>query len=205
MINYRQKNVILSKTTKLSLRTRFEGKTVINDKVNFADSMIGFGTYLAPNSILSLTKIGRYCSIAENVKLIVGKHPTKNMYLHILQFFSFKKQSVFSYVKEEKFEEIEYTTDNYILEIGNDVCIGDGVKIFQGVEKGSCAIIDAGAVLTKTIKPYIINAGIPARVIKKRFNDDIIKLLMDFKWWNKQETWIIDNAHLFDDIERFLA
>lgn len=71
------------------------------------------------------------------------------------------------------------------LVIGNYVWIGSDLKIMLGVHIGDGAIIWSSSVVTKTAEPYTIVAGNPAKVIRKRFDDELIHLLLKFKWWDK--------------------
>lgn len=93
---------------------------------------------------------------------------------------------------------------NYLIEIGNDVWIGDRVTILDGIRIGDGAIIGSGAVVTKDIEPYTINVGVPAKSIRKRFIEDEIKFLLEFKWWNKDWEWIKINSDKFESIENFI-
>ena len=88
----------------------------------------------------------------------------------------------------------------------NDVWIGDGAFIKNGVTIGDGAIIGAKAVVTKNIPPYAIVAGIPAEVIGYRFDEKTICSLLESKWWNLPDDTIRQIP--FDDIEKaveFLA
>lgn len=70
------------------------------------------------------------------------------------------------------------------IRIGNDVWLGNGVKILAGVTVGNGAVVGAGAVVTKDVAPYTIVAGVPAKKIGQRFDDDIIERLEKIKWWD---------------------
>ena len=93
-------------------------------------------------------------------------------------FYSKAKQNGVTLVKEVIYEEQKQTT------IGNDVFIGANVTIIDGVTIGDGAIIGAGAVVVKDIPPYAVAGGIPAKVIKYRFDQDIIEKLLKLQWWN---------------------
>ncbi|MBP5168114.1 MAG: CatB-related O-acetyltransferase, partial [Oscillospiraceae bacterium] len=69
--------------------------------------------------------------------------------------------------------------------IGNDVWIGQNAVILPGVQIGDGAIIGANSVVGSSVAPYTIVIGNPARILRKRFDDDLINLLLRFKWWNK--------------------
>ena len=69
--------------------------------------------------------------------------------------------------------------------IGNDVWIGQNATIMPGVHIGDGAIIGANSLVSKDVEPYTIVAGNPIRIIRKRFDDELIDLLERFKWWDK--------------------
>ena len=76
------------------------------------------------------------------------------------------------------------------ITIGNDVWIGDGAFIKNGVTIGDGAIIGARAVVTKDIPPYAIVVGVPAKILKYRFSEQIIDRLLNTKWWNLDDSII---------------
>lgn len=76
------------------------------------------------------------------------------------------------------------------IEIGNDVWIGDGVFVKNGVKIGDGAVIGARAVVTKDVPPYAIVGGIPAKVIRYRFDEKVVQDLMKLKWWNLDDETI---------------
>lgn len=71
--------------------------------------------------------------------------------------------------------------------IGNDVWVGNRAIVMQGVTIGNGAVIGAGAVVTKDVPPYAIVAGVPARIIRFRFDDEMIVTLQNSQWWNLPE------------------
>ncbi len=77
--------------------------------------------------------------------------------------------------------------------VGNDVWIGQNVTVMPGVHIGDGAIIAANAIVTKDVPAYHIAGGNPARVIRKRFDDDLIRYLQEIKWWNWPARKIFDN------------
>ena len=88
--------------------------------------------------------------------------------------------------------------------IGNDVWIGSNVIIMSGVRIGDGAVIAAGAIVTKNVEPYSIVGGVPAKTIRRRFEENQIEYLRKIEWWNRSEDWIKKNAASFTDIEYFI-
>lgn len=77
--------------------------------------------------------------------------------------------------------------------VGNDVWIGQNVTVLPGVHIGDGAVIGANSVAAGDIPPYHIAAGNPCRVIRKRFDDELIEYLLELKWWDKSPEWIAAN------------
>jgi len=199
-----KKKVIFKKGSRINLKCKFEGHNKIGSEVKLSKTEIGYGTYIAANSKISNTKIGRFCSIGPNIKTVIGRHPTKKMVSTHPAFFSTLKQAGFTYSKKNHFEEFEFAqnTEKSII-IGNDVWVGSNVLILEGLKIGDGSIIAAGAVVTKNIEPYSIVGGVPAKFIKYRFNEKYRDFLLNFKWWNKDISWIENNADKFLNIKTF--
>ena len=166
---------------------------------------LGYACAVSKWSMLFDTKIGRYTVMAFGLQIVTGVHPTRVFASVHPSFYSLKKQYGFTYVKEQKFEEVK-RADSYghNVVIGNDVWIGANVSIIGGCTIGDGAIVAAGAVVTKDVPPYAIVGGVPARIIRYRFTKEQIDTLLEFKWWNKDESWIRQHADDFEDIEQLI-
>jgi acetyltransferase-like isoleucine patch superfamily enzyme len=118
--------------------------------------------------------IGKFCSIADNVKIFAGgEHRHKN---RVTTYpLRMRINGDFDYPDCES---------NGPVEIGNDVWIGSHVIILSGVSIGNGAVIGAGAVITSDVADYSISAGNPARLIGYRFSSETIEKLLQIKWWN---------------------
>ena len=122
--------------------------------------------------------IGKFCQIAAGVEFVMNG---ANHQMNAVSTFPF------------------YTLEGWDMEppaasdmplkgdtvIGNDVWIGQNAVILPGVHIGDGAIIGANSMVGSDVSPYTIVAGNPATEIRKRFDDELIQLLLDFKWWNK--------------------
>ena len=161
------------------------------------NSTIGEYSYIAQNSIINNTTLGKFCSIGPNLISGWGIHPTIGISTHPM-FYSTKKQNGITLSTEDKIEELKP------IQIGNDVFIGMNVTILDGVAIGDGAIIGAGAVVSKNIPPYAIALGNPIKIIKYRFNENIIQELLVLKWWDlsKDELKLVE--HYFWDIDTFI-
>ena len=123
--------------------------------------------------------IGKYCSVACGAKFMFtsGNHAMKS-----LSTYAF---SIFFNEWDLDWKDITKAWDNKgDIVIGNDVWIGYESVIMQGVHIGDGAVIGTRAVVTKDVPPYTIVAGIPAKPIKKRFDEKTIDKLMTIKWWD---------------------
>ena len=183
---------------------------------------IGAHTFIGESpDFESVQSIGSYCAIAGHI--IVGKaeHPTSFLSVHNA-FYAVGGTTSFSSERRDYFEHnrrlvmnakakhrAEGRADQTVV-IGNDVWIGARVVIRRGVTIGDGAIIGAGSVVTRDIPPYTIAAGVPARVIKKRFNERTIERLLQIKWWNYSlrsldgiDVTNVDSA--LDELERRIA
>jgi acetyltransferase-like isoleucine patch superfamily enzyme len=122
-------------------------------------------------------KIGKYCSIAENVTILLGGNH-KTDWITTYPFPAL-------YVQFPEANHISgYPSTKGDVEIGNDVWIGFSSMILSGVKVADGAVVAAGSVVTRNIGPYEIWGGNPARLIKKRFSDDVIEKLLLEKWWD---------------------
>ncbi|SMC54868.1 CatB-related O-acetyltransferase [Cellulophaga tyrosinoxydans] len=183
-----------------------EGRNGFGADSSIVSSYMGYGSYIAQNTKISKTKIGKYSSIGPNVSCIFGRHPASTFVSTHPAFFAPKTPVNFSYAREQLFPEYPNPIDDegtYTIGIGNDVWIGANVSILDGVRIGDGAIVAANSLVNKDIAPYTIVGGVPAREIKKRFTDDEIQFLLALKWWEKPQEWITKNSHLFKDIKDF--
>jgi len=128
--------------------------------------------------------VGRYCAIGENVRIITSNHETECLTLN----FHLQSRLIGRRLIAEKAD----------VTIGNDVWIGDGAIILAGVSVGDGAIIGAGAVVTKPVAAFSIAAGNPARIIRKRFRQEVIEELAGLAWWEWSIRELQERKSIFD-------
>jgi acetyltransferase-like isoleucine patch superfamily enzyme len=145
---------------------------------------VGAFTYFNGNAEVFHTTIGRYCSIAPDVIIGPGEHPTNYLSSHPFAFGGgvnrFKGSDVYNAIIATSGP----TVGHQRTTIGSDVWIGTRAFITQGVTIGHGSIIAAGAVVTKDVPPYTIVGGVPARIIRSRFSDTTIRRLLALAWWD---------------------
>ena len=138
-------------------------------------------------------KIGKYCSIGRCQFIIDGDHNTG-----YATTYPFKELSLSKGAPENK-------NIKGMPVVGNDVWICDGAIIYGGVTIGDGAIVAGHAVVTKPVPPYAVVAGNPARIVKHRFEDDMVDAFLESKWWDlPHETICNELAPLMEDPEAFL-
>lgn len=144
--------------------------------VEFINSEMGEYSYIARNSIVHNSIIGKFCSIGPNVVIGYGDHPTHFLSTSPTFYSSFTDFDI----KPDKDLFFGHTK----VEIGNDVWIGANVFIKNGVKIGDGAVIGAGCVVLKDVEPYSIVVGVPGKIKSKRFSDENIAKLLQLKWWD---------------------
>lgn len=173
-----QKSQVGPRTTigdnSIIFNSQLDGCNVINRGNFISDSQIGFASYTGMNCIIKNTIVGKFCDLSWNLSLGGGNH-----HIHRTVKYSEYHLNQILYGSSPIIHKPEPPT-----QIGNDVWIGNGAIVLRGIKIGDGAVIGAGAVVTKDVEPYTVVVGAPARPIKKRFNDDIIKELLELKWWD---------------------
>lgn len=193
---------LYSKFVKKVLR----GKCIINSKIdktsavasgcNISNSSLGRYSYLSYDCEVINCEIGAFCSISDHVFIGGAEHPksyvsTSPVFLNVVHSGPTKRFANF---------ELPQSQRTYI---GNDVWIGHGVTIKQGVKIGNGAIVGSGSVVTKDVPDYAIVGGVPAKILSFRFSEEVIKQLLQSKWWDFSDEELLNYAVYFNQPELF--
>lgn len=152
--------------------------TEIAEETIFIESTLGDYSYVMQRGQVVWTEIGKFCSIASDVRINPGNHPQWRASQH---HFSYRAAAYG--LGEDDHEFFEWRKEQKVT-IGHDVWIGHGATVLAGVTVGSGAIIAAGAVVSKDVVPYTIVGGVPAREIKRRFTEQLADQMMALAWWD---------------------
>ncbi len=168
------------------VKSEIANSVIVNRNCAIDQSAVGFATYINQNSTIKKSIIGKFCCISWNVTIYSGDNHNP---LSPSMYTSYHWKHVFG-TSIPNSNVVKKTT------IGNDVWIGNGAIIINGVNVGNGAIIGAGAVVTKDVPPYSVVGGVPAKIIKMRFDDCTIEKLLNIAWWNWPLELIKDNESL---------
>ena len=176
--------------SKIDRRSAVRGKTKLN-RVR-----VGKYSYIAANTTITQADIGNFCCIAQHVLIGGGAHPTD--WVSASPVFYRGRNVLKKHFARHPFEVFRQTV------IGNDVWIATGAKIRSGVHIGDGAVIGMGAVVTHDVGPYEVWAGVPARLIRRRFDDETCERLLATAWWNWDDRRLAEYAPVMNDVPAFL-
>lgn len=182
----------------VSLFVKIDDKSVVSRKakvygnVQVTSSTIGDYSYVGRNSRVVHADVGKFCSIAGEVKVGMGTHTLDK--LSTSPIFTEKHNGTkHSWVESSAVNPFRRVT------VGNDVWMGVRAMIMGGVTIGDGAVIGAGAIVTKDVPPYAVVAGVPAKVIRYRFPEDMIQELEELSWWDFEERKLRTRINTFQD------
>ncbi|MFW5882792.1 MAG: acetyltransferase [Verrucomicrobiota bacterium] len=153
--------------------------TALGPGCTMRESSMDDYSYLAGHVSCVWTTIGKLCSIAAHTRINPGNHPV----WRVTTSHSTYRRKQYGFGEEDDHEFFAWRK-SHPCEIGHDVWIGHGVTVLAGKNIGIGACVGAGAVVSKDIPPYAIAVGVPARVVKYRFDETVRERIMETEYWN---------------------
>lgn len=190
---------IFSKVSPFTLirNCKISKKSSVKGGTRIYSSTFNDYSYIGRNCLVTETDVGKYCSIADYCCIGLASHPTS--WVSTSPVFHAGINILKTNYSDNKYNPIKRTI------IDNDVWIGMNVCIIAGVHIGTGAVVGAGAIVTKDVEPYSIIGGNPARLIRKRFDDDIIDGLLKLEWWDWSDEILKERAKYFNNPEELFA
>jgi len=183
-------------------KSRIGSWTEIGRNTLIVESTIGDYTYDDGEVSIYYSQIGRFCSIANRVRINPGNHPRDRVTQHHMTY----RRVQFGLDKQDDEEFFAWRRAHPCI-IGHDVWIGHAAVVLPGVRIGTGAVIGASAVVTRDVEPYQVVAGVPARPLRFRFSEDVIARIVKTRWWEwtrpqLEERWR-DLCSLSDFLEKY--
>lgn len=171
--------------------------TRVGGRTSLSETAMGAYSYIVTDSSAAYATIGKFCSIARDVRINPGNHPTWRAAQH-----HFSYRAVWYELGDTDDEDFFEWRRSHDVTIGHDVWVGHGATVLAGVSVGTGAVVGAGAVVSKDVEPFTIVAGVPARPLRERFPKAIQQGLLDLGWWHWEQERL---AEALEDFRRLDA
>jgi len=181
-------------------KSRIGSWTEIGRGSHIVESTIGDYTYDDGDVSIFYSEIGKFCSLANRVRINPGNHPQDMVTQHHLTYR--RKQFGLDTRDDEAF--FDWRRSHPCV-IGHDVWIGHAAVVLPGVRIGTGAVIGAAAVVTRDVEPYQVVVGVPARPVRRRFPEDVIHRILKSEWWNWDRRELEERWRDLCSVDGFLA
>ncbi|QPC86160.1 acetyltransferase [Mesorhizobium sp. NBSH29] len=153
--------------------------TEVGERARISETTLGDYSYVERDSMIWCAEIGKFSNIAASVRINATNHPTWRPTLH---HFTYRASDYWPDASHEE-DFFKWRRDHKVT-IGHDTWLGHGVTILPGVTIGDGAAIGAGAVVSKNVAPYTIVGGVPAKLIRPRFDSKTAERYQQLAWWD---------------------
>ncbi len=172
--------------------------TELFEGVQFVESVLGDYSYAGEFCDIIYTTIGKFANIASYVRLNPGNHPTWRVTQHHFTY----RRAMYGFGEDDA-DFFQWRREQPV-HIGHDTWSGHGVPVMAGVTIGVGAAVGSGAVVTKDVAPFEIVVGVPAKPLRKRFDDRTVEALMGIAWWDWGHETLKARFDDFLDLDVFL-
>ncbi|MBQ7181860.1 MAG: CatB-related O-acetyltransferase [Bacteroidaceae bacterium] len=188
-------------------RSSFTPTTSLQRYAKLGNSHVGRYSRIGIGTKLINTRVGNFSLISRNTIVGPGAHPTNLLSPHSIFYKAGRWKWHADWCADTGFRE-----EDHPVTIGNGVWVGRNCIIMDGVTIGDGATVAAGAVVTRDVPPFAVVGGVPARIIKYRFQQEMIDRLMQIQWWNlpdEEITRVIDLFHkpnpTLEDLDKYFT
>jgi len=182
----------------------YESPARLNNASLIGNCRLGAFTYIGAGSEIRNAEIGRFCSIAANVAIGPAEHPLGWLSSHPFQFDGVRYFDGSPEWKKFARNDLRFRGNSASTVVGNDVWIGRNAIIKQGVRIGDGAVVAGAAFVNQNVPPYAIVGGVPAKVLRFRFNTEIIQRLERVQWWRYELNSELSSIN-FEDVDSTLT
>lgn len=153
--------------------------TEVAERCSLVETQLGDYSYVMQDGRIWRARIGRFVNIAASVRINATNHPVWRATLH---HFTYRASDYFEGESDEE-SFFDWRREHAVI-IGHDVWIGHGATILPGVTIGNGAVVGAGAVVSRDVDAYTIVGGVPARIIRRRFEEETGRRMDALAWWD---------------------
>lgn len=168
--------------TEIAIAQNLKTEAFSRHPKGFLMSLGAFSYVSGATSDTMKLRVGRFCSIARGINVVTGDHPLQAVSTNPFFYGHYHSQHMPDVVNRR--DDSDFSRDLGKVHVGHDVWIGGHCVLKGGIRIGNGAVIASGSVVVKDVEPYTIVGGNPAKVIRARFDPQIVAMLQASEWWN---------------------